>query len=152
MPTRGLQLYRGRVGLRCYGDSERAVFQYHLPYTIWYSVVSLDLFVSLPVDLLETAIQCSWYEAFKFYIQNQYCLEMFCFSNAAGNVSNTERHMSVHIMLVSEMKESFLPPLSCKITCQNDTSLKYILTLCSWQKGNPHFHIRNTYGVKLHFY
>ncbi len=140
---RGLQLHRGRVGLRCYGDSETAVFKYHLPYAIWYSVVSLDLFVSLPVDLLETAIQCSWYEAFQFHIQ--YCLE------SRKCIKHRNAFERSHYAC-SEMKECLLPPLSCTITCQNYTALKYIITLCSWQKGNPHFHIRNMYGVKLHLY
>lgn len=64
----GLQLCRGCVGLRCYGDSKRAVFQYHLPYAICYSV-SLDFFVSIPV---------------KFHIQD--CLEMFFCSKKHRNV------------------------------------------------------------------
>lgn len=100
----GLQLCWGRVGLRCYSDNKRAVFQYHLPYAIRHSV-SLDFFVS--IDSCEHVWNSQSVPLnFTFRI-----VWKCCFSDAAWN---TETHMNVHITIAteSETKEAFLPPLS----------------------------------------
>lgn len=123
----GLQLCRGCVGLRCYGDSKRAVFQYHLPYAICYSV-SLDFFVSIPV---------------KFHIQD--CLEMFFCSKKHRNV-----YERLHYYC---LPASSVIIVHTKITCQNWHSFKIHLNTSLLTKRECSFpHTQHIWCETVLFY